>query len=79
MKTINLSQFDVISGSSLTPLSNLTFPEKLSIGETSTNILKLNELSVVMDKMATKALYNLKEKYKTTTLVIKSPSLTPSK
>ncbi len=79
MNTINLSQFDVVSSSSLTPSFNLTIPEKLSMGNLTTNILKLNELNVVMDKLSMVALQNLRTKYKTTTLVIKSPEVNPKK
>lgn len=79
MSTINLSQYDVISSSNLSASLISKLPESLSIGQTSTNILKLNEVNVVMDKLATQALFNLKEKYKTTTLIIKAPSLTPTK
>lgn len=79
MNTINLSQFDLATSSNLTPSFSLAIPAQLSIGQTSTNILKLNVVNVVMDKIAAQALLNLKEKYKTNTLVIKSPALPPAK
>lgn len=72
MNTINLSQFDVLSGTNLNAFSP-TIIEKLAIGPSSTNILKLNGVNVVMDKIAAKAMLNLKEKYKVNTLVIKKP------
>lgn len=72
MNTINLSQFDVLSSSNFNSF-NPTIIEKLPVGPNSTNILKLNEVNVVLDKIAAKAMYNLKEKYKANTLVIKKP------
>lgn len=79
MNTINLSQYDVMTSSNLSASLISKFPENLSISQTSTNILKLNEVNVVMDTLATQALLKLKEKYKTTTLIIKLPSVTPKK
>ncbi len=60
MNTINLSQFDLATSSSLTPSFSLAIPSQLSIGQTSTNILKLNVVNVVMDKIAAQALLNAK-------------------
>jgi hypothetical protein len=72
MNTINLSQFDMVSSTNLDSYSPVVL-DKLTINQNSTNILKLNGVNVVMDKLATKALYNLKEKYKVNTLIIKKP------
>ena len=43
------------------------------------NILKLNGIDIVMDKIAVQAMQKLMDKYKANTLVIKAPTPTPSK
>ncbi|MGV3612269.1 MAG: hypothetical protein ACO1N0_15020 [Fluviicola sp.] len=79
MNTINLSQFDLITTSNFKTTISPTILDKLAIGQTSTNILRLNETNVVLDKLTTLALQNVKTKYKETTLVIKTPAPTNPK
>lgn len=76
MNTINLSQFDLAS-TTFSPTISTTIPNQLSINLPSMNILKLNGVDIVMDKIAVQAMQKLMDKYKANTLVIKAP--TPSK
>lgn len=77
MNTINLSQFDLVS-TSFTPSISAAFPNQMSINLPSMNILKLNGIDIVMDKIAVQAMQKLMDKYKANTLVIKAPTPTPT-
>ncbi len=72
MKTINLSQFDVTSDTSLKPSFGISIPGKIPLGEFTTNILKLNEVNVVMDTISAQALTELRIKYQDTRIAIDS-------